>query len=483
MKGLFVSRYPEFIKPIIGKLAELGVEGELVDSFSSSDCPPVDFIWVDFATEEAVAVQTFLTPAKKILRIHSYEAYCEILPLIVPRAWHKIIVVNNRMGLKVQRNWSEYADNMVTISNYVDTDKYNFTLPKEANNKIAYAGHFSRTKGIPEILMIAKMYPDYEFHLAGSHQEPDLEEYMKVNLPGNVRVYEWQGDLPTFFSDKTYYINASIRESFCVSMVQAMCCGLKPITRNWLGAALLYPQNCIWDNPTQIGEMLEKVNKPSFYRSWAINHLGLKTVIDAITGILAEESAEAPYPTLTIGIVQTRRKYMNTLLNSLRNQNYPLAVDIYDNLTKEKSIGECFNALADRCQTEWIMYVGDDDALAEDYVLSVMDVARNRDKMYNNVISVLSGAMLIGDDGKRILSEACPTGAWRADAVRKYRFDETLVRQVDTDFLRRVADNPEQKVIIRAPWICGYYYRQHDKNISGNKFTEGANTSQTPPKE
>jgi hypothetical protein len=30
--------------------------------------------------------------------------------------------------------------------------------------------------------------------------------------------------------------------------------------------------------------------------------------------------------------------------------------------------------------------------------------------------------------------------------------------------------------------VVGYYYRQHDKNISGNKFV-AANTSQEPVKE
>jgi len=101
----------------------------------------------------------------------------------------------------------------------------------------------------------------------------------------------------------------------------------------------------------------------------------------------------------------------------------------------------------------------------------------NRKDMYPNTIGLLTGALLFDEEGNRSYSSAFPTGIWKADFVRKFRFDEKLKRQVDTEFIDRLSNN-QLGTLMRMDWIVGYFYRQHSNNISGNKFKEGAITSQ-----
>jgi len=483
MKGLFVATYDQFIKPIIERLRQLGGECVLTNSFPGDSAPLCDYIWVDFATEEAIKVQNFVTPAKKILRIHAFEAYSDIIKRINPKEWHKIIFVNPHIATLCQDVWEDYSQpNLRVIPNYIDVDALSVPFDKPLNNKIAYAGYFTRKKGIGELYLLASALPEYEFHLAGTPQEPDLWHYMLNCKPKNVTLYPWQPDMQKFLEDKTYYINASVRESFCVSAVEAMCCGVCPVIRDWLGAEHVYPKEYIWSSLDDVKRILKDVNKPQHYREAIITKLNLRGVIEQIVEILGEEAADIPAPTVTVGIVQTRRKYLNTLLNSLSVQGYPITIDILDNMDRSMSIGKAYNTLADRCDTDLLLYVGDDDILAEDYVLNVVNAYMKRQHMYPGIVGIVTGAIPFEDTGKKAYSFASPTGFWKPEFVRRVRFDETLVRQVDTEFMERMGKEHPNDALLRLDWVVGYYYRQHDKNISGNKFV-AANTSQDPVKE
>jgi hypothetical protein len=41
---------------------------------------------------------------------------------------------------------------------------------------------------------------------------------------------------------------------------------------------------------------------------------------------------------------------------------------------KDLSIGAAYNKLAETCEGEWIMYLGDDDELVPEYILSLNDL-------------------------------------------------------------------------------------------------------------
>lgn len=484
MKGYFVASYDQFIRPVIAELQANGIQCELTRAFDKRTAPLCDFIWVDFATENAILVQQYLTSAKKILRIHRYEAYDEnMMRAISPDAWDVIIFVNDNIRMIARQYWKNAnIDNTVVISNYIDLYKNDISEHKEPTNKVVYAGYFNARKGIHEIILLAKMMPEFEFHLAGEFQDESLAEYAAANQSPNLFWYPWQDDLAAFYADKTYYINTSISESCCVAMLEAQCCGLKPLVHNWAGSENVYDRKLIWSSIDELKAMMCINHRPEEMRESAIAKNRLWDVMPRIMDIISSPKQEPRMPSVTIAIVKTRNKYMPALLNSLSLQSYPITVDILDNMDKEKSIGRCFNELADRCKTEFICYIGDDDLISEDYVGNVMEAYSRRRGMYPQIAAVITGCTMFDDSGNRAITGAFPTGFWKADYVRKMRFNEQLVRQVDTEFSQRVSQD-SSSALLRTDWIVGYYYRQHDKNISGNKLKEGANMSQEPPKE
>jgi hypothetical protein len=483
VKGHFIARHNHFIVPIIKQLELSGFECSLAPDFNVVTVPPMtEFIWVDFATNDALAVQNFVTPALKILRIHAYEVYTDIIKMINPAAWHRIIFVNKHMKQVCEQVWGQ-PDNLEIISNYVDVNAMTIPEGKQLTNKVCYAGYFNRKKGINEMYLLARQHPEYEFHLAGTAQEADLWEYMTTCKPPNVYLYPWQDDLPAFYRDKSFFINTSVRESAGVAMIEAACCGLKPLVYNWIGAGDIYPASCIWDRIDLFADVLTKNHEsPDTYRAHVIESLGLGTVIWRIASILMAEPKDLPAPTVTVGIVQTRNKYLPELFQSLDLQGYEIEIDLLDNRAREKTIGQCFNELADRCTTDFILYVGDDDMLSEDYVFQAMSAYIKRQHMFPEVVGVVTGATLFDETGKTSLTAAIPTGFWKADFIRKSRFDESLLRQVDTEFFQRFSAKFPEHALLRLSWIYGYFYRQHGNNISGNKFQGPANTSQEPVK-
>jgi len=335
------------------------------------------------------------------------------------------------------------------------------------------------------LILIAESLPDYEFYIAGTMQEPDYLELLVARCPSNLHIQKWTDDIPAFFADKSYAINTSLRESFSVATVEGMLCGCKPIVRHWRGAEDIYPEECLFNSVADIKCILNSEWNAEENRADAID-TGCGNTINQIEDLIAyiHRDKEEAIPSLTVGIVQTRVKYLPQLLHSLRLQNYPLTVDIIQNFDRDKSIGQCFNELADRCNSEWILFVGDDDWLAENYIRTVMESYLLRKDIYPTTQAILTSTVAFDDQGRYSIIPHYSTGFWRAECVREHRFDETLVRQVDTEFHTRIQSlKTGNAVIINMPWIAGYFYRQHEKNVSGNKFNGGANTSQEPVKD
>lgn len=481
MKGLFVATYQTFIKPITEQLGSVCESIRLVETFDPKREMPVDFIWVDFCTDEALAVQEFVTKAKKILRIHSYEFYTGILDHIKVNEWDAIIFVSQRYRNLFVEMYGE-SNNLHVIYNYLVNPKIEIPVSLNADHNkknIAYAGYLTRRKGIAEFYELARMMPEHDFHLAGVAQEADFHEYLMATKPDNVRFHGWQEDLYWWYTNNniSHFFLASHREGFCCSMFEAMLCGVIPVTRNWIGVEEFYPKECVWESLSEARDIiLNGEITPEEIMAHAKSFDTEHGVIARIISLLCEDKKPMVLPSLSVGIVKTRNQYLPQLMNSIAMQDYPCNVIILDNTDKTKSIGKCFNELAEKCKTDFILYVGDDDVLAEDYISSAMYAYARRQNLYQNVSAILTGATIFDDNGRREYSGSYPTGFWNPEFVTKHRFDETLIRQVDTEFISR-ANKVGEGVMMRLPWIVGYYYRQHDKNISGNKFVK-ANHSQ-----
>ena len=480
MRLYFVASNDQFVKLIIGQLTQRGYDCVLSNTFDKDKAAYANVIWVDWADGNALEVMNYVTPAKKILRIHRYEAYTNVFDELSLKAFDHVVFVSDHIKRQVESVIGSSLSNAVVIPNYIDLERFVLPEDKPVNRKIAYAGYLCRKKGIGEIMLIAESFPDYEFHVAGTLQENDYLYFFGDGKPNNLYLYKWIDDLATFYADKTFVLNTSLSESFSVATVEAMLCGCAPIVRNWEGATDLYPDSNIYRSIQDIAAILEAPVEPKSYADHCIEKMNLPHVMDMVVGLIEKDDLPIPEePTLTVAIVKTRKKYMADLMNSLKMQGYDFNVDILDNMDKEKSIGKCFNELADRCATEWILYVGDDDYLAEDYISSVIKSYMRRKPIYPNTVGLLTATHAFNDAGHFQLMPQYSTGFWKADYVRKERFNESLVRQVDTEFLARAQSKQNTKyTLLWFTWIAGYMYRQHNNNISGNKFTDGANKSQ-----
>ena len=177
---------------------------------------------------------------------------------------------------------------------------------------------------------------------------------------------------------------------------------------------------------------------------------------------------ELIFPHITIGIVVTREDKYEEACKSARHQIYPGDIDVHilDNTEKDFSIGAAYNKLAEECEGEWIMYLGDDDEIVPEYLLSLMVFAQ---RLNVEPVCVTSHCTLYGKDMDQRHYERIPTGMWKKEYVIKERFDEEMVRYVDSEFFNR-ANNDDEASIALCAWQAGYFYQQHKSNISGNKI-------------
>lgn len=194
------------------------------------------------------------------------------------------------------------------------------------------------------------------------------------------------------------------------------------------------------------------------------------------------------FPKITIGIVNSREDYINECLNSVNRVVYPGMSELYDVkifnnyfnkhiLTKKinlRSIGSAFNAIAQKSIGDWILFVGDDDMISRmlpfNYAMYLITYAEKHPEDFKDVVCVTGNMILFDSMGKREHLQSCPTGMWRKEYILNNKFDETLTKYVDTEMFARAINF--NKKLLYAATDYGYYYRQHNNNVSGNKFSE-----------
>ena len=181
---------------------------------------------------------------------------------------------------------------------------------------------------------------------------------------------------------------------------------------------------------------------------------------------------------ITVGVVISRdNDDVERCLNSIRRQVTPSEVTIVvvKNIGRLKSIGWCYNQLAQQAKDDWILYVGDDDLISRTYLYNLavfLDTVKERFPDEDPVALTTHLMLMSHETGTIKLApiEVAPTGMWRKDYLLENPFDESLTRWVDTELYVRAIE--QDKTIITDQTNYGYYYRQHNDNVSGNKFTE-----------
>ncbi len=257
-----LASYRSFIDPLVREWKKKKSVYVSSEKFNPQIAEEAEMIWCEFA-KDAVGVGDYECKAKKILRLHAYEAFSPLIYYIKWEQFDKVIFIANHIKEFVESKVGKLPNaEVIPVGIHISDN-----IKKEKNNKIAYAGEVSRKKGVGELLFIAKSLPDYEFHIAGKFNEEDTARHFNENRPDNVFVYPYSYDLPKFFEDKTYIINTSLREGNPVTVLEAMACGLKPLINDWIGAKEIYGEYVFTDLTTL--KLLLYDYEPDKYRKFA----------------------------------------------------------------------------------------------------------------------------------------------------------------------------------------------------------------------
>lgn len=262
------ARQSNFIEPVYQRL-----KNEYSCRFDDrkadlTSCKDAKVIWCEFLTEDAINVANFETKAKKILRLHAFEAFTERIFYVDFNKFDKVVFVAEHIKNIVEKRLGKSLPNAIVVPNGVEMNKYTFNPHKELNNKIVYAGSIERKKGIGELIMIAEHFKDFEFHCAGTYQEEDVAEFLRDRKPDNLHFHGQVYNMPEFYQDYSYVINSSLREGCPMAVLEAMACGCKPIVRNWIGSEDQFPSVWLWKGFDDINSILGGDFTPERYRMY-----------------------------------------------------------------------------------------------------------------------------------------------------------------------------------------------------------------------
>ena len=253
--------------------------------FDSRIAAGTKVIWSEWANRNATEVANFKCDAKKILRLHAYEAFTSMINYIKFDRFDTVIFVAQHIKDYVESKIGVLS-NAIVLPNAIDTDR--FYLSEHApNNKIAFAGQISRKKGIGLLMFLAYQNPKYEFHIAGKYSEEDVQDWVERAKPSNLHIHPHQYDLPDFYKDKTYVINTSLREGCPVAFLEGMSMGLMPITFDWTGSENVVPKKYIFRTVGGLRKILGREYEPKKYRQMVVEKYDKKIIYEKIDNIIS----------------------------------------------------------------------------------------------------------------------------------------------------------------------------------------------------
>jgi len=177
-------------------------------------------------------------------------------------------------------------------------------------------------------------------------------------------------------------------------------------------------------------------------------------------------------PKIAIIVIQSRTNdaWEKALFGSIQSQFY----DFYDlirveNYDREFTIGRCFNEAVKHTDAEYCFFIGDDDFIAPDCLIAHYSCFIYHTVLNQiNAVFIASAMTLVNEESNIIdFSHLHHTGLWKTDFLKKNKFVEMRGPGEDTK-MREEAEKQGFTSLFMEHYY-GYYYRQHDDQISGRK--------------
>lgn len=192
------------------------------------------------------------------------------------------------------------------------------------------------------------------------------------------------------------------------------------------------------------------------------------------------------FPLVSIVVINSRMKthphFVRDCYNSIRNQYYP-AIEpiIIENFDKTITIGKCYNKAVEQANGKYVLFLGDDDFITEDYVSTLVAMIEKLRKSDENIKGITSYLTMFYSNGRpeteaQEQRQLTPTGMWLREFMLENKFCEYLTKLVDSEFIDRVRN--EGVLLATAVHSYGYYYRSHPNQVSGFKSFTGEKDTQ-----
>ncbi|OPJ58350.1 glycosyltransferase [Clostridium oryzae] len=320
-----------------------------------------DICWFEWCDDlVAYGSKVDLAKAKKIIcRLHSYEAFTDYISNVNWRNVDNLIVICKHIKDFIVENFNIDEEMISVIPNGIDETKWRFEKKTKGFN-IAYVGYINYKKGPMLLLHTFKAIYDkdsrYKLYIAGAFQDSrDVLYYnqmiRELGLQNNIIYEGWQKDLDNWLEDKAYILCTSVLESQNLSVMQAMCKGIKPIVHNFVGAKNVYDKKYIWNTIDDAVSMIEAEDYISDeYRKYVVDNYSLTRNIDKIIQLVGnlivnlivnqEDEKLLEEPLVTIGIINYNySKYLDESVESVLNQIYKnIEIIIVDDCSVDESI-------------------------------------------------------------------------------------------------------------------------------------------------
>ncbi len=293
-------------------------EGSVAAGAGWKDFASSDLLWLEWADGKSwtflgiCSRSPNLKNTKVLLRLHRYE-------LFTPRTLHliselpqeyidridKLVFVSKavqEIGIKT----FPWMKDSVVVPNLIDHTKFPFT-DRERGFNIMMLGRMSYVKNLPLALSmfqeLCKIDSRYRLHIVGEISEPELLYYLDNFLikttTTNIRCHgKIDNDkLPKFMEGMHYLLCASVFESQGMGILEAMCCGLKPVVFDFPGAENMFPAYWRWINSDMLEYIVDGQDyNPIDYHNWAVNNYSIEKNIhlykNLINGVLHEKTSE-----------------------------------------------------------------------------------------------------------------------------------------------------------------------------------------------
>ena len=176
---------------------------------------------------------------------------------------------------------------------------------------------------------------------------------------------------------------------------------------------------------------------------------------------------------ITVIIVDSRSDrhpdWVEGAIKSVKNQIYKVKLAVVNNIGRKRTIGECWNYAVRQCDTEWILFLGDDDWLSFDYCQMLHNWTKRQDTKHAVCFTTnMTVFREEGGDPYKEFARPC-TGIWKRQYLLKHPFNERLRKGVDREYIEEVEKRGDTKILIH--YHFGYHYRQHNDYSCAGKIS------------